>query len=114
MRLNPDLGEGRGGCTIGGNLNFHLSSRAAPQHIHMQACSSFDIGSHQLTLFAVGYFGRSMIPGLVPVGVPGLHDTIDPRQKDQTHTALAALADTWHLSEATDIRLAGFFRTYNL
>ena len=41
-------------------------------------------------------------------------DTIDPRQKDQTHTALVALNDVWQLSGSQQLQLSGFFRTYNL
>jgi hypothetical protein len=46
--------------------------------------------------------------------VPNLHDTIDPRQKDQTHTGEIALNDVWHVTEASELQLSGFFRTYNL
>ncbi len=41
-------------------------------------------------------------------------DTIDPRQKDQTHTALIALNDVWKLGDNQELQLSGFFRTYNL
>jgi hypothetical protein len=41
-------------------------------------------------------------------------DTIDPRQKDQTHTALAAANDVWRLSASQQFQISGFFRTYNL
>lgn len=74
----------------------------------------WDLGAHRLTLFGIGYFGKSMVPGLAPIHVAGLGDTIDPRQRDQTHTGLIALDDVWHLSSTSDIRLSGFFRTYNL
>jgi len=74
----------------------------------------FDIGAHRLTLFGIGYYGHSMVPGLVPIGVPNLHDTIDPRQKDETHTAEIALNDRWRLAPGSDLQLSSFFRTYNL
>jgi hypothetical protein len=74
----------------------------------------FEIGSHQVTLFGIGYYGKSMVPGLVPIDVPNLHDTIDPRQRDQTHTAEVALNDVWRLSESNELHFSGFFRTYNL
>ncbi len=82
----------------------------------------FDFKSHRLTLFGIGYYGRSNVPGLVPIfplnagdiAFPNLGDTIDPRQKDQTHTALAALNDVWKLSANQQLQLSGFFRTYNL
>jgi hypothetical protein len=45
---------------------------------------------------------------------PNVGDTIDPRQKDQTHTALVALNDVWQVGERQQLQLSGFFRTYNL
>ncbi len=74
----------------------------------------FNLGQHELTLFGIGYYGSSYVPGLVPTNVPNLHDTIDPRQKDQTHTGELALNDTWHLSPTEELQLSGVFRTYNL
>jgi hypothetical protein len=74
----------------------------------------WDLGAHNLTLFGVGYYGTSYLPGLVPLGVPDLHDTIDSRQKDQTHTGELAINDDWRLTPAQTLQLAGFFRTYNL
>ena len=82
----------------------------------------FHVGEHKLTLFGIGYYGFSYVPGLVPIfpsnqwdiNYPNLGDTIDPRQKDQTHTALVALNDVWQLSESQQLQLSGFFRTYNL
>jgi hypothetical protein len=82
----------------------------------------FHIGEHRLTLFGIGYYGFSYVPGLVPVeppnandaGFPNRGDTIDPRQKDQTHTAMMALNDVWQLSSSQQLQLSGFFRTYNL
>jgi hypothetical protein len=79
-------------------------------------------GGHQITLFGIGYYGVSKIPGLVPIfptnaddgSFPNLGDTIDPRQKDQTHTALVALNDVWQVSPTQELQLSGFFRTYNL
>ena len=82
----------------------------------------FNTGQHRLTLFGVGYYGFSYVPGLVPIFAPNSNDanfpnhgdTIDPRQKDQTHTALVALNDVWKLSGSQQLQLSGFFRTYNL
>jgi hypothetical protein len=81
----------------------------------VNAVRTFDLGrKHKLSLLAIGYYGTSMIPGLVPVGVPNLHDTIDARQRDQTHTGEIALNDVWSLTPATQIQFSAFFRTYNL
>ena len=83
---------------------------------------AFHVGDHRLTLFGVGYYGFSYVPGLVPVlalnsadaTFRNYGDTIDPRQKDQTHTTLVALNDVWQLSGSQQLELSGFFRTYNL
>jgi len=80
------------------------------------------IGDHRVTLFGIGYYGSSYVPGLVPifgpnsgdVNIVNTGDTIDPRQKDQTHTALVAVSDSWDLSASQQLQLSGFFRTYNL
>ncbi|MGA3210262.1 MAG: TonB-dependent receptor [Terriglobales bacterium] len=82
----------------------------------------FHAGAHRLTLFGIGYYGFSYVPGLVPIfspnfadaDFPNYGDTIDPRQKDQTHTALVALNDVWKLNRSQQLQFSGFFRTYNL
>jgi carboxypeptidase family protein len=74
----------------------------------------FDFHNHQVTLLGIGYYGSSKIPGLVPIDVAGLNDTIDPRQRDQTHTGEIAANDIWHLDTSSEIHLSGFFRSYNL
>jgi hypothetical protein len=82
----------------------------------------FEAGRHEFTLFGIGYFGSSYVPGLVPIGAASVEgtdysnagDTIDPRQKDQTHTALIALNDAWTVSGKQQFQFSGFFRTYNL
>jgi hypothetical protein len=84
------------------------------QQYKVNASRVYDLGNHKVTLFGIGYYGFSRVPGLVPLGVPGLHDTIDSRQKDQTHTAALAANDVWQLSAHQQLDLSGFFRTYNL
>lgn len=82
----------------------------------------FHFDQHRLTLFGIGYYGFSYIPGLVPLSpdgatnarFPNVGDTIDPRQKDQTHTALVAANDVWKLGGGQQLLLSGFFRTYSL
>jgi Carboxypeptidase regulatory-like domain len=82
----------------------------------------FNLGAHRLTLVGIGYYAQSYIPGLVPIFAPdsndakfsNLGDTVDPRQRDQTHTTLFALNDVWQLSGGQQLQLSGFFRTYNL
>lgn len=84
----------------------------------------FRAGNHTVTLFGIGYYGFSYVAGLSPIygfnsvdaagGWKQYPDTIDPRQKDQTHTALIAMNDVWKLGENSELQLSGFFRTYNL
>jgi hypothetical protein len=74
----------------------------------------FEFGNHKLTLFGIGYYGFSFVPGLVPLGISVPDDTIDPRQKDQTHTAEIVLNDVWRLSGSQQLQLSGLFHTYNL
>ena len=84
----------------------------------------FHAGEHTLTLFGVAYLGYSSVAGLRPMfgfnsvdaaaGWVQYPDTIDPRQKDQTHTALVALNDVWKLTGSQELQLSGFFRTYSL
>lgn len=81
-------------------------------------------GDHTLTLFGIAYLGYGNVAGLKPIygfnsidaaaGWKEYPDTIDKRQKDQTHTTLAALNDVWQLDSNQQIQLSGFFRTYNL
>jgi hypothetical protein len=84
----------------------------------------FHARDHTLTLFGIAYLGYGYVAGLRPIfgfnpvddaaGWVEYPDTIDPRQKDQTHTALVALNDVWKLDNRQQLQLSGFFRTYNL
>jgi len=93
-----------------GYLNFAEHRR----QFKINAMRQVAVGRHEVTLFGVGYYGFSRIPGLIPIdrNIPG--DTIDPRQSDQTLTSLLVLSDTWTASRRSQVRLSGFFRTYNL
>jgi hypothetical protein len=89
------------------------------QQYKFNVLHTFDLGrAHKLSLLAIGYYGQSMIPGLVPlnanIGDANLGDTIDPRQRDQTHTGEIAFNDVWTLTTASQFQFSGFFRTYNL
>jgi Carboxypeptidase regulatory-like domain len=84
------------------------------QQYKLNALRSFTFGNHLLSLLGIGYYGSSYVPGLVPLRTPNLHDTIDARQKDQTHTGLVVANDAWHLTTQQELLLSGFFRTYNL
>ena len=84
------------------------------QQYKITTLRQFAFNKHLLTLAVLGYYGKSFIPGLVPTGIAGLHDTIDPRQRDETHTGELVLNDAWHLGSGSELQLSGFFRTYNL
>ena len=71
--------------------------------------------NHQITLLSIGYWGISHEGNLVPLGLGAqLNDTIDPRQKDQTHTSILAADDRWKLGSSDEVSFSGFMRTYNL
>ena len=94
--------------------NGFLDTLEHRQQYKFNVLKGWTLGAHKLTLLSVGYYGASRIPGLVPLDVPNPHDTIDPRQKDQTHTGEIALNDVWRLDRSSDLQLSSFFRTYNL
>jgi len=71
-------------------------------------------GKHDLTLFGIGYYGFSWIPGLIPIDVPVPGDTIDNRQLDRTHTSITVASDRWQLTGSKQFLFSGFFRTYSL
>lgn len=75
---------------------------------------SFQKGHHAITLFGIGYYGFSDIPGLIPRDVPVPDDTIDPRQSDRTHTSIFAVTDNWQFAENQQLQFAAFSRTYSL
>ncbi len=84
------------------------------QQFKFNGFRQFNIGSHQLSLLAFGYYGFSYVPGLVPTEILNLQDTIDKRQKDQTHTAELAVNDIWKLTSSGELQSSAFFRSYNL
>lgn len=94
--------------------NGYLDRLEHRKQFKFNSYRSGKIGHHEITLFGIGYYGFSDIPGLIPrdVAVPG--DTIDPRQSDQTHTAIFIATDTWRFAENQQLQLSAFFRTYNL
>ena len=58
------------------------------QQYELNGLRQFVLGRHELTLFGIGYYGFSDIPGLIPIDVPVPGDTIENRQLDRTHTVL--------------------------
>jgi hypothetical protein len=99
-------------ANYGNGLMKRLEHR---QQYKWNALRVFDAGRHEITLFSIGYWGKSHEGNLVPLGY-GLEllDTVDPRQMDQTHTALLAASDRWTIRASDEIAFSGFIRTYNL
>jgi hypothetical protein len=90
---------------------------ARPEHrqqYKLNAYRVFKPGDHDITLFGIGYYGFSYIPGLIPTGVAVPGDTIDARQQDTTHNSLLVATDTWRVAEKQHLEFSGFFRTYGL
>jgi hypothetical protein len=94
--------------------NGFLKTPEHRQQYKINGFRVFDFQSHQVTVFGIGYYGNSGIPGLVPIHAAGFNDTIDPRQRDQTHTGEIAANDIWRLGMSSEVQLSGLFRTYNL
>ncbi len=84
------------------------------QQYKLNGFREFVLGRHELTLFGIGYYGFSQIPGLIPINVPVPGDTIDSGQLDRTHTAIVVATDNWNLSEQRQLSFSGFFRNYSL
>ena len=102
---------------IAGEVSFGNGLLDRPEHRQQYRLNGFreyHFGKHDLTLFGVGYYGFSYIPGLIPVDTPVRGDTIDNRQRDITHTFLAIASDNWKLSEQRQFSFSGFYRNYGL
>jgi len=84
------------------------------QQYKLGALQTWKIGAHELTLFGLGYYGFSRLPGLIPIDTPVSNDSIDLRQLDLTHTSLALLADHWQVAERSALTTGVYFRTYSL
>jgi hypothetical protein len=84
------------------------------QQYKLNGLRQFNFYRHQLTLFGIGYYGFSYVPGLIPIDVPVPGETIDNRQLDVTHTVLLVATDNWKLSEQRQLSFSGFYRNYAL
>lgn len=84
------------------------------QQYKLNGFREFKMGNHDLSLFGIGYYGFSRIPGLIPIDVPVPDDTVDNRQLDRTHTTLFVASDTWQLKDSRQLIFSGFFQTYGL
>jgi hypothetical protein len=84
------------------------------QQYKLNGLREFKMERHQLTLFGIGYYGFSFVPGLIPINFPVQNETIDNRQLDRTHNFLLVATDNWKLDEQRQFSFSGFFRNYAL
>jgi hypothetical protein len=98
-------------ASYGNGLLDRLEHR---QQYKLNGLRRFEFGQHRLTVFGIGYYGSSYIPGLIPISVPVAGDTIDNRQLEYTHNVLLAASDNWKLDEQRQFSFSGFFRNYAL
>jgi hypothetical protein len=109
---NPETNEWIGlEASFGNGFLDRLEHR---QQYKLNGLRQFTPGNHELTLFGIGYYGFSYVPGLVPINVPVPGDTIDDRQLDRTHTFILIATDNWKLSEQKQLSFSGFVRNYAL
>ena len=94
--------------------NGFLARPEEREQYKLNALRAWTFGDHELTIFGDAYYGFSRIPGLIPLYTPVVEDTIDPRQKDLTHTTVGIVTDTWRPSDRQQLTLSGFARTYSL
>jgi hypothetical protein len=109
---NPDTNAWIAGeFAFGNGLLDRLEHR---QQYKLNGFREYHLGRHDLTLFGVGYYGFSYLPGLIPINTPVPGDTIDNRQRDITHSVLAIASDNWKLSQRQALSFSGFYRNYAL
>lgn len=109
---NPDTnGFVAAEISIGNGFLARLEHR---QQYKLNAFRQFKMGRHELTLFGVGYYGFSYVPGLIPIDVFVPDDTVDRRQQDRTHTSIFIASETWRITDQKQLTFSGFFRTYSL
>jgi hypothetical protein len=94
--------------------NGYLKRPEEREQYKLNGYRGWQLGKHELTAFGVGYYGFSRIPGLVPLDMPQLNDTIDPRQADLTHTTVALVTDHWQRTDTQALTTGGYLRTYSL
>jgi len=97
--------------SFGNGLLERLEHR---QQYKLNGLREFKLGRNDVTLFGIGYYGFSFIPGLIPVNVPVPGDTIDNRQLDRTHTVILVATDSWKLADQQQLSFSGYYRNYAL
>jgi hypothetical protein len=102
---------------IAGEFSFGNGFLERPEHrqqYKLNGLREFKLGRNQFTIFGIGYYGFSYVPGLIPINVPVPGDTIDNQQPDTTHNILLVATNNWKLSEQKQFSFSGFFRNYTL
>jgi len=94
--------------------NGYLARLEHRQQYKINAFRQVKFSKHELTVFGVGYYGTSFIPGLIPLNTFVPNDTIDNRQFDRTNTLIFIGSDTWRISSRQQLTMSGFFREYAL
>jgi len=84
------------------------------QQYKLNGFRRFKFGRNDLSVFAVGYYGFSFVPGLIPIQTWVPNDTVDNRQLDRTYTGIMVASDSWNLDAARQLTVSGFFRGYSL
>jgi hypothetical protein len=84
------------------------------QQYKLNGLRQFNVGDHALTLFGVGYYGFSYLPGLIPIGIAVPGDTINSGQLDHTYNFVAAASDVWSLTANRQLSFSGFLGNYAL
>src|SRR5439155_12447473 len=69
---------------------------------------------HDITVYAIVYYGTAFQPGLIPIDAPTPDDTIDDRQHEETSNGTVIFNDVWHLTEHRQFQFSGFYRYYTL
>jgi len=94
--------------------NGYLERLEHRQQYKLNAIRQFNFGRNELTIFGVGYYGVSDIPGLIPINTIVPNQTVDSRQFERTNTAIFVASDTWRISDQQQLTMSGFFREYAL
>src|SRR5208282_3062630 len=100
-----------GEFSFGNGLLDRLEHR---QQYKVNGEREFKLGNNELTLFGIGYYGFSDVPGLIPISILVPGETIDNRQSDTTHNFLVVATDNWKWSEQKQFSFSGFLRNYTL
>ena len=95
--------------------NGLMRTLGTPQAIQVQCDGASSAPANTRSRCKALDIGENPTREIVPIGFGvQLNDTLDPRQKDQTHTGLLAANDEWKLAASDELAFSGFFRTYNL